>query len=320
MLIGSARRRLLAAVVVATTLVTVTLLSISSASAQVVTICDNSGNCWTKVFTPGQAGFPGMPGGGGSSGPRMCLVPANEATTVQPPGLRVPCYSTDFGYLDTRGCYWRVASPQPDEDDEAWRGNYPNGRIWYMTCPWAAWGGGNSGLVWRDSDPPQAGAMPTAAELAAMAIAELNMPRPVIGIVPEAGGTGLVGLPVWLWTQREPTDTWVSDTRTAAVPGLAVVVTSEPRKIAWNMGDGSEARDCLKPGITYLDRYGLSVPGDACVYRYQKPGTYTITATTTFWVQWRTTLGPPEGEGFPYPLTAVTSVTITINELQVVTG
>jgi hypothetical protein len=318
MLIGSARRRLLAFVVAAATLVSVTFLATSSASAEVVQICNKSGTCWWKVVTPGQSSFPGMPGGGGGGGPRMCMVPANSGTTVQPPGLAVPCYDPDFGYLDSLGCYHRKLSPQPPASDPVWRGNYPNGAIWYMTCPWGNFGGGNSGTMWRESAPPQAGAMPTAAELAAAAIAELMMVAPIIGIVPEpaAGNTGLVGLPVWMWSQ-DPNRTFTADWATAGVPGLAVRADSTPLRIVWNMGNG-DTKPCGDAGREYTDADGLSM--GPCSYRYAKAGSYTISATTTWQIEWRTTAGPPEGASFTYSLTTTLPNPIVINELQVVTG
>jgi hypothetical protein len=277
MLIGSARRRLLALVVAAATLVSVTFLATSSASADVVQVCNASGTCWWKVVTPGQGSFPGMPGGGGG-GPRMCLVPANEATTVQPPGLPVPCYDPAFGYLDNIGCYHRRLDPQPPASDPVWRGNYPNGAIWWMSCPWANFGGGNTGAVWREAPPPQAGAMPSAYDLAVAAIAELIMVAPIIGIVPEPGGTGLVGLPVWMWSQ-DPGRTFTPDWATAAVPGLAVRADST----------------------------------------HPKAGTYTISATTTWEITWRTIPPSDQGDTFTYSLTTTLPTPIVINELQVVT-
>jgi hypothetical protein len=259
-----------------------------------------------------------MPGGGGSSGPRMCMVPANESTTVQPPGLAVPCYDPMFGYLDNIGCYHRKLDPQPPASDPKWDGHYPEGAIWYMTCPWANFGGGNSGTMWRATPPPQAGALPSARDLAAAAIAELVMVAPIIGIVPRplAGNSGLVGLPVWMWSQ-DPNRTFTADWATAGVPGLAVRADSTPLRIVWNMGNG-DSKACDNPGREYTDADRLTM--GPCSYRYGKAGSYTVSATTTWRVVWRTTVGPPEGDEFTYSLTTTLPNPIVINELQVVTG
>lgn len=159
----------------------------------------------------------------------------------------------------------------------------------------------------------------TAEQVAIREFAKLPIKGPQIGIVPEAhdGSAGLVGLPVWLWTDVTP-QTWGPYTATAAVPGLTVTATATAVRITWNMGDGRQVV-CNNPGTRYQASYG-NAASPTCGYRYarssrsQPGGKYTVTGTTNWVVNWA-----GGGQTGTIQQTRQTQTTITIDELQVVT-
>ncbi|GAA0262569.1 hypothetical protein GCM10009539_55440 [Cryptosporangium japonicum] len=150
-----------------------------------------------------------------------------------------------------------------------------------------------------------------AQQVALREFATIPIKGPQIGVAPDPGGSGLVGLPVWLWTAVTP-QTWGPFTATAAVPGLTVTATAVATRITWNMGDGKQVV-CDNPGTPYLASYGNKASPN-CGYRYARAGTYTVTGTTDWVVTW--TGGGQTGQ---IPQTRETTTTIRIDELQVVT-
>jgi hypothetical protein len=146
------------------------------------------------------------------------------------------------------------------------------------------------------------------------------MEEPRIGLVPSPGGAGLVGLPVWMWTNN-PEVTWVGDpdrlTATVTVPGVEVTATAFSSRIIWDMGDGSVIL-CWNPGIAWESSKKDS-PSPWCGYTYGRPsrgqpgGVYNIVATTIWDVHW-------EGGGRIGDLTIYRASTsqLRIEELQVV--
>jgi hypothetical protein len=155
------------------------------------------------------------------------------------------------------------------------------------------------------------------ARTAQEAFANLPIRGPQIGIVPRQNGSGLVGLPVWLWTTVNAT-TWGPYTATAAVPGLTVTAVARAAKITWNMGDGRQVT-CANPGTQYKPAYG-NTASPTCGYRYARAsrsepnGTFTITGTTSWVINW--TGG---GQAGVINQTRQAQIPIRIEELQVVT-
>jgi len=186
--------------------------------------------------------------------------------------------------------------------------------------------GGPTGPVERQCNnpafcPPAEGAAEpegeTAQQVALREFAKLPIKGPQIGVAPDPNGSGLVGLPVWLWTEVTP-QTWGPFTASAAVPGLTVTATATATRITWNMGDGRQVV-CDNPGTPYRASYGNSASPD-CGYRYarssrsQPGGKYTITGTTSWVVNWA-----GGGQTGTIQQTRQTQITVRIDELQVVT-
>jgi hypothetical protein len=242
----------------------------------------------------------------------------NETCSLQGVGP-VDCVHPVYGWWSqSAGCYVSLANPQPPPGDEDWGDNDPaDGAVYLFACPLPA-----GGFAIDPRFLEEAPGVPSVAQLVQEAIGSLPIVAPQIGIAPDPSGTGLVGLPVWMWT--EDTDaTWGTLTTTVSVPGLAVTASATATQIEWDMGDGNTVV-CDGPGTPYSAEYGSEESPDcghvyAAPSRDQPEGRYAITATTTWHVDWWV---EPQGDGaegeegfFPD-----SSTSVQINELQVVTS
>jgi hypothetical protein len=273
-----------------------------------VTCPPNSQVCVVIVEHPGTSpAEPASESSGGGAGQPDCRDPAT--------GEELPCRDPVFGWWSQAdGCYYSRFDPQPPSDDPVWRGRYPDGAVYLMTCPNS--GGSGGGWVWLADPPPgYGGETVTPGQLAQRAVDSMRLTGPDIGMAPERGKTGLVGLPVWMWTRVSAT-TWGPATATASVPGLSVTATANARKIMWNMGDGHTVI-CNGPGMPYTPAQGATKSPD-CGHVYTRssanqPNTlYTVRATTTWDVTWT-------GGGQTGALTVTRSSTtqVRIGEMQV---
>lgn len=249
--------------------------------------------------------------------PGSTAGPADEGRepTCQGPAGEVPCFDDEFGWFNQAdGCYYRQADPQPPADDPVWDGHHPDGAVYLATCLGTPGTGG--GFVWWPDPPPgYGGSSATPAQLANEAVRRMRLAGPVIGIVPEPGKTGLVGLPVWMWTEVTPR-TWGPLSVTASVPGLSVTATATAQRITWSMGDGRTVV-CEGPGTPYEDRFGGRSSPD-CGHTYTRTSArepdaaYTVTATTTWRVDWAG--GGQRGE---LTVDRASTARLRIGELQV---
>jgi hypothetical protein len=229
-------------------------------------------------------------------------------------GEVVDCYDPAYGWFNpTDACYYKPHEPQPPATDPVWEGNFPNGAIYDQVCP--AIPGTGGGWGWFATPPPGFGPTLTAAQVAQEAIRRLHLLGPEIGMAPPPTSTGLVGVPMWLWTAVTPA-TWGPTSATASVPGLSVTATGRADHIVWDMGD-SHSVMCANAGTPYRQSLGGG-PSPTCGYQYsmssaQQPGAkYTVTATTTWNVTW-------VGGGQSGQLTVTRSSTtrVGVGELQV---
>ena len=272
-----------------------------------VTCPPNRPVCVVVVTKPGGPGTGGSGGGSGSNGAPVCK---NDLT-----GMVVPCYDPTWGWWSSRDdCYYQRISPPPPATTPEWAGHYPTGAVYSSICPGVTGTGG--GWVWFPNPPPgYGGAGLTPAVLAQQAISTMRLQGPAIGMTPSAGKTGLVGLPVWLWTAVSAT-TWGPSTATAAVPGLSVTAVAHAKRIVWDMGDGHVVT-CANPGTQYLESRGAAA-SPTCGYVYAassagQPGSeYVVTATTTWDVTW---VGG--GESGALTVTRTSTTRVRIGELQV---
>ena len=241
--------------------------------------------------------------------------PVGVATCTGPLGT-VACYDRQFGWFSQAdGCYYRQVDPQPPAGDAIWAGRYPAGAVYLATCPGVRGGTGGGFVWWADPPPGFGGTGVTPAQLATEAVRRMRLDGPAIGIVPEPGKVGLVGLPVWMWTSESPR-TWGPVSATASVPGLSITATATARQVSWSMGDGSTVV-CNTPGTPYEDRFGAR-SSPTCGHTYTRTSareaneTYPVTATTTWGVSW---VGG--GQRGSLELERSSTVGLRIGELQV---
>ena len=257
-------------------------------------------------------GVPGYGGAGpaaplknthsGSSDPVACV-------TQEMPPREVSCSDAELGtWSNARACYIKAESPPPPLTDAVWSGN-TTGSI-YRCSSSGIWSGPGSYLFWADSAP---GVIPDPRVLAMQAVTQMRLRAVEIGMAPDPspGSVGLVGLPIWLWVASPDQSTWGPNTKTASAGGYSVTATGRVTQVVWSMGDGGTVA-CTSTGTTYADSFGVSSSPD-CGYRYTKQGTYTVTATSYWTINWSGI-----GESGVINQTYTSSVVVTIGELQTV--
>jgi len=280
--------------------------STTSASAEEKVVCPPGGTvCYVVVDTPGSPGTQPVTHNDGAA--PVCRTPVT--------GTAVDCFDPVFGWWSNAdGCYYERLDPPPPATDPVWAGHYPDGAVYQSTCLEVIGSGG--GWDWRPTSPPGFGAgAGVLARLADEAIARLSLSGPDIGLAPDPSKTGLVGLPVWMWTRVAPS-TWGPLSATASLPGVSVTATARATRIVWDMGDGQRVT-CEGPGTPYTRGEGQT-RSPTCGYVYSRSSagepdeTYAVTATTTWDVQWNGSGGSGQ-----VTQTRTSSVRVRIGEMQV---
>ena len=246
---------------------------------------DQNGNCLV------QGEVPGVDGGGGSSTPVQPPPGGGEPVAcTNSRGEVVPCSSQKGWFEQGSDCYYKLADPQPPAGSPVWAGHAPgDGAIYVRWCGAATGFDRNAGAVWMANTP--AGAPPVdPAALAQQLIAELTLKPPVVRLAPPSGTEGLIGLPVWMWSEQSQDVTGpVGDSMTAGA--VTVSLWATVTKVVWDMGDGNSVA-CAGPGTPYTSSAGSSASPD-CGHVYELPsrdqpnGVYTVTATSTWTIAWQ---------------------------------
>ncbi|WP_326562165.1 hypothetical protein [Micromonospora sp. NBC_01796] len=297
-------RRLLTVGAMATLVLALGLTGSASARDPGADCPPSSTNCDVWDDIPGNPDGPGGGGpgggGGGNDGPaRKCVRD----------GVAVTCYDDVLGWFNPQdGCYYKVAEPQPDE--------VPEGKTLYQaSCA-------EGGLIPRllDGPPPGFGAPPDPGEMAAELLASLTLKNPRVGIAPHPSkGAGLVGLPVWLWTDPGA-ETWGPQVKSKSDRGITVRIEASVDRMVWNMGNGDKVT-CTTHGRAYVPATDKDTK-PPCGYAngYSKPSgdnKYKVSGTTYWVVPWRVIGGGASGTLTTQRNSA--EVEIEIDELQVVT-
>lgn len=251
---------------------------------------------WHRPDRPGGGGDNGGGNnGGGNGGDRTCTRD----------GRPIACYDKVLGwYNQSDNCYYKVSQPQPD--------GVPAGMTNYTrSCV------GATDTV-NLPNPPAGFDPPDPEQMARDLLANLDRKRPTVHVAPDPeNGPGLVGLPVWLWTDPAAFPTAGNPLEAVdSEAGTTVRIEAYVTRIDWNMGNG-ETVTCTTRGTPYTGGGGRSPD---CGYRgYPRSsgnGEFTITATARWTVPWYVN-GARGGTLTPEPLSL--SDTIEIDELQVVT-
>lgn len=250
----------------------------------------------TKLNCDVGAKDPGMPaqkkpsrsGKGKPAGKQNCEID----------GKKVPCRTKEQGTFNSADhCYWKQMPKQPKPGSQDWKlaTGLPNdpdkakkGSLFDVTCP----GAGQQlqgGVTWA-AKPPNADG-PDLEALAQQAVKKMTLRGPDIGIAPKPSGTGLVGMPVWMWNRHAPSHTGPTSA-TASAGSVTVTATARTQRVVWHMGeDDADPVTCTKPGTPYKPAFGKRESPD-CGYRYTHPsgsqpnGRYHVSATTTWQVHW----------------------------------
>lgn len=262
------------------------------------------------VSTPDE---PSDSGSGGSTSERTCELEGRE----------VPCHRDDIGDFNSAdGCYWEQLDPQPspgsrefetaagyDDPPADWEPGDP-GAFYNRLCP----GNPLDGGIWFSATDPSAASVDPA-QLARKAVEQMTLKGPEIGITPEPGGRGVVGMPVYMWTETG-SETYGPQAESASAGAVTVTATAEVSKIVWEMGDGNTVT-CTTAGTEYQAEFGKE-PSPDCGHRYTKPssttgsGEFHVTATSTWTIDWS-----GGGQSGQLTQTRSSSVDVTVAEVQV---
>lgn len=223
-------------------------------------------------------------------------------------GKVIPCKSKYGTWYSPNSCWISKLDPQPAYDDPAYAQGW-KGRT--TGALYQCWFYGSIGYVWLPGgDPP-----PDPVDIAEMAVAQMQLRAPRVGIVPEAraGYRGAVGLPVWLWVDDPGPSVTGPISRTASLRGYSVTATARVDRIVYSMGDGKSVTcaGARAVGTRYEDAYGVA-SSPTCGYRYTKQGRYRVTATAYWTIEWS---GMGQDGELDYEFSR--SVQVTIGEIQV---
>jgi hypothetical protein len=219
-------------------------------------------------------------------------------------------------------CIVTRMEPQPPAGSSAWEGHSPDdGAIYTRICPIAIAGAGAAGVLMGPPETFWAAAPPVAAvdpaQLAQEALDKMTLLGPDIGITPQPGGKGVVGMPVYMWTAKTA-ETYGPNSASASAGGITVTATAKVKRIVWDMGDGNTVT-CTTAGTPYKAEFGKKESPD-CGYLYSEPsstqaaGRYHVTATSTWQVDWQVNGG---GETGQLAATRTNAVDIDVAEVQV---
>lgn len=238
----------------------------------------------------------------------MCLLALHNVV--------IPCHHSEYGWWsDSRQCYYKVMSPQPDADAAPAMGQPKEGYLVYEARCANPGSPHEWDYLWAWFLDPPDGTPVTPEELARRATDSMTLLGPDIRTSIGADGRALVGVPVWLWTSTGPTR-WGPNSATASVPGLSVTATARARKIVWQLGDGTTLT-CTGPGTPYDVRSGR-ISSPTCGHTYLRSSArfageaYAITATTTWDIAW---VGG--GRSGTLTRTRTSTATLPVGELQV---
>lgn len=223
-------------------------------------------------------------------------------------GVEVPCSSPDGVWAERYGCYLKPAPEQvaPPPGKKAGDGQ------WYLCTFLPTEGGAVVNIrFWIDGPPPTVDPGQVARDI----LARIQLQRVVIGVTPEPGKTGVLGLPTYLWVDNPGPRTLgpIGDSETVA--GVTVTLTAHVSKVVWSLGDGATVT-CVGAGTPYRDQFGAK-PSPTCGHTYRRPstglpgGAYKVSATAVWDVAWS---GAGQSGTIPFEVTSGTS--IRIGEVQ----
>ena len=220
-------------------------------------------------------------------------------------GATVPCSGPYGPWSDAYQCYLRL-DPQPPKITR------PGPGAWYLCHPPDGTVQGITEFnIWIAGAPPAV----DPGQLAREILARIQLQRVTIGITPNPGHTGVLGLPTYLWVADPGPHTLGPITDSATERGVTVTLTARVSEVVWDLGDGTTVR-CLGAGTPYQDSFGAR-PSPTCGHIYARPstsrpgGVFPVAATAVWDVAWT---GGGESGQLPFDVTSRT--TVRIGEVQ----
>lgn len=207
----------------------------------------------------------------------------------------------------------KLPSAQPAFDNPIWGGR-TDGAVY--ECTRAGFEGvpdANMAGLWWLPGPPEA-APPDPRELAQRLFASIDFQAPEIGIFPRGDSTqrmSYVGWNMWLWAAPTSELQWGPITDSISEGGVHVTLTATVSELVWDLGNG-ETVTCGR-GTPWSESAtgGRNVASPDCGYLYESDGTYTVTATSNWDVQWS-----GGGQSGTIPLTLSRDAEVIVGELQ----
>lgn len=263
-----------------------------------------------SVGTGSQSGGSAGGGSGGSSaaGERVCSYRGQE--------LR--CNTSAGVWSNSLAAWCRTAEPPPPHTDEVWAGR-TDGAVYVCIGPDGSLvpDPGLSFFRWLPA-PPDAVTQAEAEAAARRVLASIGLEAIDLGMQPRGDTTermGFVGWHTWLWADSPSDKQWGPVTATASDSGIAVRLTAGATRVQWDMGDGATV-SCGRGTAWSAARTqgGKNVASPDCGHVYEQDGRYTVTATSTWSVNW-------SAAGFTgtLPLQLSRSADVVVGEVQAVT-
>jgi hypothetical protein len=196
-------------------------------------------------------------------------------------------------------------------------GGLAEGEWYYTSCRYDDNGELDYAAYWQYTPADPANPGPDLEALARRAYDQVPLTFPVPRTSPAIDLEQITGLPTWLWVDPA---SWRPVSARAELAGFWVEVTAEPRRVTWNMGDGTVVQ-CDGPGTAY----DLSSADDAqstdCDHVYQvvsaeePAGRYLASARMTWAVTWRASTG---AAGVLADASRTTTFDLVVSERQAV--
>lgn len=157
----------------------------------------------------------------------------------------------------------------------------------------------------------------TVAQVREEAADQIKLTKPDLKASPclSGGGCmGTVGVPVWLWVGDG--STLPTDSASASAGPYTVNVEAKVREVKWSLGDG-QSTICQGSGTAYnKDLHGWSAPDCGFESGWSKAGTYTLTASYVWDVNWSGSVTGADSQ----TLSSTQEVTVREVQTTVTTG
>ncbi|HEX6419413.1 MAG TPA: hypothetical protein VFZ77_13010, partial [Acidimicrobiales bacterium] len=196
-------------------------------------------------------------------------------------------------------------------------GPMTEGAWYYTVCRFADTGATSYADYWQYTPGDPANPGPDLAALARQARDQVPFTHPVPATSPAIALEQITGLPTWLWI--DPAG-WRTLAARAEIPGFWVEATATPRRVVWDMGDGTRVT-CDGPGTPYDPAVPDADQRTDCSHVYQhvsagRPGGRVAASATIEWsVSWRASTG---AGGDLAGASRTTSFDLTVTERQAV--